>query len=406
AEWVAADDTLEAEWARGGGDMPHFCGYALHDLSAVVGKPDAAASTVTAPPTSILADGVTTSTITVTLRDANGLAVSGKTVSLTKASGPGAPVITAVSGTTSDAGVATFTVASTTAGEAVFRAKDETDGVVVTQTAAVTFFALPFLTAQPARLQDSGDDHLLVLEAEHYDRSVPRSDLEWLFVNGADALDFSGEGAMQVPNTGLNVNINIDASPELDYKVKFVAAGLHYVWVRGLTPNLNPDGTPGGSDGNDSVNTGLDGFLLGSSDRITGFISSYTWKNTTADGPVATINIASAGEHHFNLFMREDGFVADKILLTTNPNYVPVGKGPDESPRGQVIISMPGGVPTFVFPTDASRQYRMVYKNNLITDPSWTTVTQTWTQGTGSNLTLTDTSASLPVQRFYRIEMQ
>jgi hypothetical protein len=31
--------------------------------------------------------------------------------------------------------------------------------------------------------------------------------------------------------------------------------------------------------------------------------------------------------------MREDGFIVDKVLLTDDPDYIPAGLGPAESPR-------------------------------------------------------------------------
>jgi hypothetical protein len=105
------------------------------------GAVTAAQSTVAAAPTSVTADGSTTSTVTVTLKDANSNPVSGKTVTLAKTSGPGTPTITTVSGTTDASGLATFTVKSITAGADVFTATDTTDSVTVTQTATVTFTA-------------------------------------------------------------------------------------------------------------------------------------------------------------------------------------------------------------------------------------------------------------------------
>ena len=51
------------------------------------------------------------------------------------------------------------------------------------------------------------------------------------------------------------------------------------------------------------------------------------------DGPVATINVTSAGLHTIHIWMREDGFRFDKLLLTTNQGYTPGGAGPAESPR-------------------------------------------------------------------------
>ncbi len=47
----------------------------------------------------------------------------------------------------------------------------------------------------------------------------------------------------------------------------------------------------------------------------------------------ATINIQSTGIHTINAWMREDGFIFDKIVITTDPDYVPTDLGPDESPN-------------------------------------------------------------------------
>jgi ubiquitin len=102
---------------------------------------DATHSTVVANPTSVPADGTTTSTITVTLKDAHDNPVSGKTVTLAKSAGPGAPTISGPSPATTDAnGQTAFTVTSTTAGQDTFQATDTTDSnLVITQTAQVTF---------------------------------------------------------------------------------------------------------------------------------------------------------------------------------------------------------------------------------------------------------------------------
>ena len=112
------------------------------------GPVTAAQSTVVALPTSVTADGTTTSTITVTLKDGLSNPVAGKTVTLAKTSGPGTPTIGAASGVSSASGVVTFTVKSTTAGADVFTATDTTDAVVITQTATVTFTAGPVTAAQ------------------------------------------------------------------------------------------------------------------------------------------------------------------------------------------------------------------------------------------------------------------
>jgi adhesin/invasin len=101
------------------------------------GPVSASQSTVSASPTSIVSDGSTTSTLTVTLKDANGNAVPGKTVTLAKSGG--SSTIATVSGTTNAAGHATFTVKDTVAEPATYTATDTTDSLTVTQTASVTF---------------------------------------------------------------------------------------------------------------------------------------------------------------------------------------------------------------------------------------------------------------------------
>ena len=65
---------------------------------------------------------------------------------------------------------------------------------------------------------------------------------------------------------------------------------------------------------------------------MTGVGSGWTWSNQTMDGPVATINVTTTGPHTLNLWMREDGTLVDKLLLTTNPGYIPTSIGPTESP--------------------------------------------------------------------------
>ena len=81
---------------------------------------------------------------------------------------------------------------------------------------------------------------------------------------------------------------------------------------------------------------------LASSDRISGdYAFGWSWSNATMDGPVASFNVSSTGMHTVNVWMREDGFRFDKLVITTDPVYVPPGQGPAESPQG---------IPTLVAP--------------------------------------------------------
>jgi hypothetical protein len=100
----------------------------------------AAKSTVTASPALVTADGVAVFTITVTLKGANKDPVAGKTVTLVSRRGA-TDTIAAASGASDKNGIVTFAVKSTTAGAAVFSAKDMTDNMVITPTATVTFMA-------------------------------------------------------------------------------------------------------------------------------------------------------------------------------------------------------------------------------------------------------------------------
>ena len=104
-------------------------------------------------------------------------------------------------------------------------------------------------------------------------------------------------------------------------------AGTHYLVARGY-----------GEDGSDdSFHAGLNGVEITTSDRITGFSGSLRWSGTTMDGnTMAEFEVPSAGEHTLNVWMREDGFIVDKFILTTNPDFEPPNddKGPPESPQG------------------------------------------------------------------------
>ena len=79
------------------------------------------------------------------------------------------------------------------------------------------------------------------------------------------------------------------------------------------------------------------------------------------DGSVAIVNVATTGVHTVNLWMREDGFVADKLVVTTNANFTPTGNGPAESSRGggsnippAVRITSPANNATFAAPAAIS----------------------------------------------------
>lgn len=199
-----------------------------------------------------------------------------------------------------------------------------------------SFTVIKSLSDSAPRKQDSGADGLLVLEAENADANVAAGGSSWTLTT--ENPGFSGTGALcSCPNSGRNVNIDTTQAPHLDFKVEFVKTGTHYVWIRGLGDS------PPGPSANDSVNVGLDGTLPATSDRIgNGWVAEngFVWANGTFEDPPARFEVTTLGEHQINLWMREDGFIVDKILITSNPDYRPAdpltGVGPGETPRPQV----------------------------------------------------------------------
>ncbi len=107
--------------------------------SGSVGPVSALASTVSATTSSVIADGTSTSTVTVTLKDSNGNLLSGKDVTLIKTGGPGIANISPSNAITNNSGQATFTISSSSVGNLQFSA--QSDNTTITQNITLTFTA-------------------------------------------------------------------------------------------------------------------------------------------------------------------------------------------------------------------------------------------------------------------------
>ncbi len=174
--------------------------------------------------------------------------------------------------------------------------------------------------------QDFGPDGIVSIEAENYDANVPQGGDTWELVGPTGG--FTGTAGMQaLPNDDAGTRKTNYAArcPRLDYQINFVRTGTHYVWVRGY----------GASGNDDSCHVGLDGREINTCDNMSGWTNNYTWSNNTLDGQRGTFEVTPAGIHTLNIWMREDGFIIDKIVLTTNVDFTPTGDGPPESVRGQ-----------------------------------------------------------------------
>ena len=159
--------------------------------------------------------------------------------------------------------------------------------------------------------QSADGNGIVEIEAEQFDVSAAAGNNAWTSV--ADPQASGGFGMLAGPDTGSNVSTNYAAnSPRLDYKINFVETGTHYLWILGRSSS-----TPVGSG--DSVHAGLDGLEISSLQRIQEFDADFGWSSAISGGSRATFDVDSVGVHTLNLWMREDGFVADKIVVTTNP---------------------------------------------------------------------------------------
>jgi uncharacterized delta-60 repeat protein len=94
-------------------------------------------STVVASPTSVNANGVHVSTVTVTLKDASNNSIVGHGVTISSGAHP--TTIAPSSATTNSSGQAAFTVKSTQEGVATITATDTTVSVALSNTATITF---------------------------------------------------------------------------------------------------------------------------------------------------------------------------------------------------------------------------------------------------------------------------
>jgi hypothetical protein len=183
----------------------------------------------------------------------------------------------------------------------------------------VTVPTAPSGGGTPTFLESGGQ---VTVEGE--DGTIVNRAQQWVPQNSVTG--FSGSAYVtSLPNSGNNYDAGYaGVAPEVQYRVKFQTSGTYYVWVRGYST--------GPAD--DSVNVGLDGNAVSTGARLSNFTSgAWGWSNSTMDSTGrVTLQVATAGVHTVNLWMREDGFSVDKLVLSTSSSFTPTGLGPAESP--------------------------------------------------------------------------
>ena len=168
-------------------------------------------------------------------------------------------------------------------------------------------------------------DGRVVIEAEHYSSTTTGSNTasgsSWQVKKGQGSLN---DSFMEVgSDSGVTVNDSLieSDSPLLSYLADFVTTGFYYVWIKAVGP----------SGGSDSLHYGLDGSAvsMGYDDSLeVDKLGSFSWRSSTKSVRPG-LEVDSPGVHSIDLWMREDGVRIDRLLLTTDREYVPFD--PEES---------------------------------------------------------------------------
>jgi hypothetical protein len=224
---------------------------------------------------------------------------------------------------------------------------------------------------------------LVVIEMEHYSNKAAGAGTysaeEWLLNTGISGA--SGDCMQVLPNSAFNAGDTSTEGPVMNYKIDFSTTGVYYLLMR-MPAQLS------GQD--DSCNVGMDGAIF--QGQLAGGTGGWLWKKAAN-----TKTVATTGLHTLNAWMREDGFIGDKIVLTTNAAYAPVGTdtGPAESPR-------PVTVRTYTLTVNSgsgSGDYAEGANVNITADaPGYAQVFDQWTGDVAyvANVHSADTTVTMP----------
>ncbi|MEM7797885.1 MAG: hypothetical protein AAF633_01730 [Chloroflexota bacterium] len=175
-------------------------------------------------------------------------------------------------------------------------------------------------------------DGLVIIEAEGYTaidfvEGVPN--WEETFTYGGLV---SGSVMEVMPNTGFTIK-DITQSPALHYDIYFETPGSYNFFLRGLATG-DPQFL------NDSVNVGFNGEPL-TVDLPFGFggfqNDVFTWRSVRDEISSISVVVEQPGTHRVTVWMREDGFAFDRLILSSDASIAPVesedtGIGPPGSP--------------------------------------------------------------------------
>ena len=166
---------------------------------------------------------------------------------------------------------------------------------------------------------DSKGQGLVVLEAERATKSTASAnpnhgpDVAWWEYTTNTAS--SGAFVVVDVDTSTNYNLyNTNDGAQLEYTIDFAKAGMHYVSVRSWAAK----------DSDNSIRLAFNGTRFENVMHLDHSTSNWTWKRS-----VAGFNVPSPGRHTLTVIHREDGTYLDKLVVSSDPNYLPSGYGPD-----------------------------------------------------------------------------
>jgi hypothetical protein len=170
---------------------------------------------------------------------------------------------------------------------------------------------------EPGRVLVPDQPRLIALRAADYYGLTEGTNHKWVKTEHAEA---SGPVMQALPALRQILGPDRD-SPRMDYHVQFDEPGTYYVWVRGLAD----------SGDEDSVHIGLNGVSPPSAQHVHPFepFKQWVWTNTNRNGTRVVLEVNRPGVHTVNVWMREDGFLLDRLLLARDPDYKPDGELPD-----------------------------------------------------------------------------
>ncbi len=162
-------------------------------------------------------------------------------------------------------------------------------------------------------------DHYVVVEAENYSENIPSGPDEWVPIE--EPVGYSGTGAMMAVAASAFAEPTdaYQGSPILIYSINFNEAAEFFIWARGARSVINPGAT-------DSFHAGIDGLIEPTGDMIAfeyipggyqdGTWGWQRWASSEAAAPASVI-VQNAGVHDLEIYIRENGYMIDKIVLTT-----------------------------------------------------------------------------------------